>query len=158
MNNYENFLLQYTSSDKKKGNSFSPDSLLHFFNENVRAADSRDERIKAEQQKQEPISTSKFSINSQIASGMSETKDTPRSPVISGVTRGAAAELPAGGSSSPSYSATVVRSRRDEVYLTDIFGRQKQVQRPCCGSAYCFGRSCCYNREKRSLLHQRHFH
>ena len=87
MNNYENFLLQYTSSDKKKGNSFSPDSLLHFFNENVRAADSRDERIKAEQQKQEPISTSKFSINSQIASGMSETKDTPRSPVISGVTR-----------------------------------------------------------------------
>ena len=128
MNNYENFLLQYTSSDKKKGNSFSPDSLLHFFNENVRAADSRDERIKAEQQKQEPISTSKFSINSQIASGMSETKDTPRSPVISGVTRGAAAELPAGGSSSPSYSATVVRSRRDEVYLTDIFGQRYDIK------------------------------
>ena len=131
MNNYENFLNQFTSSSKKKGTSFSPDSLLHFFNENIRPADAFSDNYSIpEPPPQTSADVGNYSINSQIASNVGEVTDTPRRPVLSGGTKGAAIQdLPDESSKSQSYSATVVRSRREEIYLTDIFGTRHDIRR-----------------------------
>ena len=130
MNNYENFLSLYASSNKKKGNSFSPDSLLHFFNENIRVPRADDAYAVPEQVQRIPSSESKYSINSQIAGDTSEVSDVPRRPVLSGGTKGAAIQdLPSSATSSPSFSATVVRARREEVFMTDAFGKRYDIKR-----------------------------
>ena len=118
---YERYLTQYASSDKKKGNSFSPDSLLHFFNEN---AASENSVIPSRPQpdknaRREP----NYSINNQIAPSEQRRQPLNTSATIGAAIDDTAFENPA----NPSYSATVVRSRRDEIFLTDDFGSRYDI-------------------------------
>lgn len=108
MNKYEMYLNLYLNSSKKKGaNSFSPDSLLHFFNENEMSGKQNDEIEYAQDSVSVPQKKN-YSINSQIV------EDIPFKPSESDML-------------THTSSATVVRSRRDEVYLTDKDGNRTYI-------------------------------
>lgn len=111
MNRYEAYLQRYTAAGKKKGASFSPDSLLHFFNENDPSAVSNDPPVHPETASDQP---GRFSIHNQLIPELPE--DTPM-PV----------PQPQKDDPPQSYSATIVRSRRDKVYLEDQYGQRNDI-------------------------------
>lgn len=117
MNRYESYLERFASSHKKNGtNSFSPDSLLHFFNENsVMKGDAVEPKSSVEKV---DIRPDRFPISQQLISvPVDEEKPVPdrfAQPVIETVQQ--------------TYSATVVRSRRDELFLTDRYGSRFEIR------------------------------
>ena len=108
MNKYQMYLDLYLNSSRKKGaNSFSPDSLLHFFNENEMSG-KQSEKIEYAQESVSVPQKNAYSISSQI---VEDIQLMPSEPDMS----------------SHTSSATVVRSRRDEVYLTDDKGNRTYI-------------------------------
>ncbi|MBQ3948063.1 MAG: FHA domain-containing protein [Ruminococcus sp.] len=120
MNKYENYLARFTNSGNKKGtNSFSPDSLLHFFNEND-VINSNNPPPAPVNYEPEPVpAQNDFSINSQIIPVIpsGELNNDIRSQMTGQQER-------FDSDIERTSSATVVRSRRDEVSLTDQSGNK----------------------------------
>lgn len=113
MNRYEAYLQRYTATGKKKGTSFSPDSLLHFFNENDPSA------VNSAPPAPPPGTASdqpgRFSIHNQLIPELPDNTPPP-------------APKPEKEAEPQSYSATIVRSRRDKIYLTDQYGRRNDIR------------------------------
>lgn len=113
MNRYESYLDRFanTSGSKKNPDHFSPDSLLHFFNENsyTDILNETSERLTEKTEKKEEHKPSGYSISQQIAPAVDYVPEKSR-----------AAEK-------PSYSATVVRSRSSNAYLTDEAGNRYDI-------------------------------
>ncbi len=109
MNRYENYLNRFeTSSKKRKTNSFSPDSLLHFFNENDIDYFENSEESFQDEEFELPGKVS-FSINNQI-----ERKK--------GSSTACAAE-------SDSSSHTMVRIKKAEAFLEDESGNRYNIEK-----------------------------
>ncbi len=117
MNRYETYLERFAGSHQKnKTNSFSPDSLLHFFNENSAVKDDVGEKKNSADKAD--IRHEKFSISKQLISvPVDEEKSAPERFVP-----------PVNESVQHTYSATVVRSRRDELFLTDRYGSRFDIR------------------------------
>ena len=107
MNRYENYLNRFeTSSKKRKTNSFSPDSLLHFFNENDIDYFENSEEPFQDEEFDMPEKVS-FSINNQIE----------RKKVSNEVTE----------DDSDSSSNTIVRIKKAEAFLEDEKGNRYNI-------------------------------
>lgn len=118
LNRYETYLERFAGSNQKnKTNSFSPDSLLHFFNENNvaknDAADMKNSADKAD------VGHEKFPISKQIISVQPDVEKPAPERFVP----------PADEPIQHTYSATVVRSRRDELFLADSSGRRFEIRR-----------------------------
>ncbi len=116
MNKYESYLERFSSSNKKNStNSFSPDSLLHFFNENNV---SKNESNNKEQQFKEPdFRQREFPISHQVISGEKGFDihiPEPYKPPV---------EKP----QKNTFSETIIKSNKSKVFVTDRCGNRFDI-------------------------------